>query len=230
MNSKKIDVVILCGGHGTRLRPYTLTTPKPLLIVNKKPFLYYSIQRFLKNRNFNNIYIATGYKSKKIKSFINQSFKKKLERIKIIDSGNVDILKRIQDCCLNIDGDFMVCYGDTYSKFDLNNYINLFQTKLHQVQVLSSFYQIKYGVLEHDKNFIVKKFKEKPTLKNPINLGYFLFKFKQKKNILRHKNWLGLLNSMSKKKLIHTKITNKSFFSFDNPGEYLEMKTKFKMN
>ena len=60
MNSKKIDVIILSGGHGTRLRPYTLKTPKPLMIVNKRPFLYYSIKRFLRNKNFNKIYIACG--------------------------------------------------------------------------------------------------------------------------------------------------------------------------
>jgi len=230
MNSKKIDVIILCGGYGTRLRPYTLTIPKPLLTVNKKPFLYYSIQRFLKNKNFDKIYIASGYKSKKIKSFINKSFKNNLKSIKIIDSGDVDILKRVQDCCLDIDNDFMICYGDTYSKFDLNNYINSFQSNLYQIQVLSSFYQVKYGVLDYDKNFIVKKFKEKPILKTPINLGYFLLKFKQKNNVLKHKNWLKFLNSMNKKNLIHTKITNKKFFAFDNPGEYLEMKTKFKIN
>jgi D-glycero-D-manno-heptose 1,7-bisphosphate phosphatase len=67
MNSKKIDVIILCGGHGTRLNPYTLKTPKPLLIVNKKPFLYYSIKRFLRNKDVNKIYLASGFKSNKIK-------------------------------------------------------------------------------------------------------------------------------------------------------------------
>ena len=40
-STKKVDVVILCGGKGQRLRPYTLNTPKPLLIVNRKPFLYF---------------------------------------------------------------------------------------------------------------------------------------------------------------------------------------------
>ncbi len=230
MNSKKIDVIILSGGHGTRLRPYTLKTPKPLMIVNKKPFLYYSIKRFLRNKNFNKIHIACGYKSKKIKSFVNLNFKKNLNRIKIVDSGNVDILKRIQDCSLDINNDFMVCYGDTYSKFNLNSYINFFRSNLYQVLVLSSFYQIKFGVLEHDRNFKVKRFKEKPYLKTPINIGYFLFKFKQKKNIFKQDKWIDLLNSMSKKNLIYTKTSNKSFFAFDDPGEYLEMKTKFKID
>jgi NDP-sugar pyrophosphorylase family protein len=230
MNSKKIDVIILCGGHGTRLSPYTLKTPKPLLIVNKKPFLYYSIKRFLRNKDVNNIYLASGFKSNKIKYFVKANFKNYLKKIFVIDSGDVDILKRIQDCVLNIENDFMVCYGDTYSKFNLTNYIKAFRLNFHQILVLSSHYQIKYGVLEHNKNFRVKNFLEKPTLKTPINLGYFLFNFDQKKKIFFHKKWLNFLNSMSRKNLITTKITKKPFFSFDNPSEYLEIKTKFNIN
>ena len=43
---KNLDVVLLCGGKGQRLRPFTANIPKPLLLVNKKPFLFYVIKFF----------------------------------------------------------------------------------------------------------------------------------------------------------------------------------------
>ena len=62
---KNLDVVLLCGGKGQRLRPLTANVPKPLLLVNKKPFLYYVVKRFLKIK-VNHIFLASGDKSHKI--------------------------------------------------------------------------------------------------------------------------------------------------------------------
>jgi hypothetical protein len=90
---KKIDVILLCGGKGERLRPYTANLPKPLLKVNNKPFLYYIINKFLKI-NVNQIILASGYKSTKVSSFVNKYFKHN-DKIKLVDSGNVDIIKRL---------------------------------------------------------------------------------------------------------------------------------------
>ncbi len=66
----KFDVIILAGGKGTRLKKYTLKTPKPLIKIGKYPFLYYKIKNFLKYKNINNILVATGYKSHLIENFI----------------------------------------------------------------------------------------------------------------------------------------------------------------
>ena len=105
INSKKnIDVVLLCGGKGQRLRPLTVNTPKPLLLVNKKPFLYYMIRKFLKLK-VNQIILATGYKSQKVSLFVNKFFKKN-KNIILVNSGNVDIIKRLKDCSKYIKNDF----------------------------------------------------------------------------------------------------------------------------
>ena len=72
--NKSIDVILLCGGKGQRLRPHTLRTPKPLLLVNKKPFLFFLIKNFLKI-NVNQIILATGYKAVKVENFVKKYFK-----------------------------------------------------------------------------------------------------------------------------------------------------------
>ena len=223
----KLDIIFLCGGKGTRLRPYTNKIPKPLLLVNNKPFLYHLIKKVLKINKFENIILASGYKVQKIREFINKDFKNN-NKIKVIDSGDVDIIQRIKDSSKFLKNDFMICYGDTYVDLDLKDYIEKFNKGKNPALMTGSFYQIKYGTVEFNKkNNLVKKFKEKPIIKSPINLGYFLFDKKLVKQVFQFNSWVKFLETLSKKKKMELFITNKKNFSFDNPLEYNEIKKKF---
>lgn len=224
---KKIDVILLCGGKGERLRPYTANLPKPLLEVNNKPFLYYIINKFLKI-NVNQIILASGYKSKKVTSFVNKYFKHN-NKIKLVDSGNVDIIKRLQDSSKLIKNDFFVCYGDTYVNFNINKYINEFlNIKNNNSFVLGTYYKIKFGTVSFNKkNFLIKNFMEKPVFPEPINLGYFLFNKEVLSIILKYTKWIQFLKAIVKNKKLVLKITDKKYFSFDRPTEYHEIKTTF---
>jgi len=83
-----MKVVILAGGYGTRISEYTKTIPKPMIPINKVPILIHLINHYRKY-NFNDFYIATGYKSNVIKNYFN---KKKIKNCKInlIDTGSRD--------------------------------------------------------------------------------------------------------------------------------------------
>ena len=71
---KKVDLVILAGGKGSRLKGLTRNTPKPLLKINKISFLQYLINYYSKY-DFEKIYILAGYKGSKIKrQFHNKIF------------------------------------------------------------------------------------------------------------------------------------------------------------
>ena len=151
---------------------------KPLLIVNSKPFLYFLIKKFLK-LNADQIIIATGYKAGKVFKFKEKYFKKN-NNIKLVNSGEVDIIKRLKDCSAHIRNDFFVCYGDTYIDINLKKYTNDFRKKNISTSVVSAYYRIKYGTITYNKKiFLIKQFNEKPLIKNPINLGYFIFKKKK---------------------------------------------------
>ena len=67
MNERISDlkVVILCGGRGERLHPYTNTIPKPLLKIKNKPILTYIIEH-LSKYDIQELIITAGYKSNKI--------------------------------------------------------------------------------------------------------------------------------------------------------------------
>ncbi len=57
-----MDAIILCGGYGTRLKKISKGVPKPLIKINRLPFIEYLINNLLKN-SISNIYLATSYKS-----------------------------------------------------------------------------------------------------------------------------------------------------------------------
>ena len=75
MNStfnKKIDLIILAGGKGSRIKNLTNKTPKPLIKFNNKPILQYILNYFVKF-NFNKIFILAGYKGDQIYKKYNES-------------------------------------------------------------------------------------------------------------------------------------------------------------
>ena len=61
-----VKVLILSAGLGTRLKPLTDSIPKSLVKFNGKPLIDFQLHHFLKNKKIQKIFIATGYKKKKI--------------------------------------------------------------------------------------------------------------------------------------------------------------------
>ena len=80
-----MKVVILAGGFGTRISEYTKTIPKPMIPINNTPILVHLINHYIKY-NFNEFYIAVGYKSDVIKNYFKKN-KIKDCKINLIDTG-----------------------------------------------------------------------------------------------------------------------------------------------
>ena len=124
-----MKVVILAGGFGTRISEYTKTIPKPMILINKVPILVHLINHF-KKYGFNEFIIASGYKSKVIKSYFK---KKKLKdcKIDIIDTGLNTMtggrLKRLSKY-LNKET-FLMTYGDGLSNVNLKKLIKFHKQK-----------------------------------------------------------------------------------------------------
>ncbi len=223
---KNLTVVILCGGKGLRLRPLTNEMPKPLVKINNKSILENIILYFL-SYNVRNLVIATGYKSELIDKFIKKRFKKK--NIKLIYTGyNSDIIKRLKKISKYSKKYLLVCYGDTMVDIDLNKYIKFFLKEINKITLAS--YQLKsnFGILEIDKNEIIKKFNEKPTLDIWFNVGYLMFsndKFKYFKNFSLFKD---LLVFLSRKKLMRSYKHKGNHITVNTIEELEQAKLKIK--
>ena len=187
--------IILCGGKGVRLRPLTNDIPKPLINIDNKPILSHVIKH-LRTHGIKKFIIATGYQSNKIKEFMEETYVD-LD-YKLVDSGDVGILARVQDCIKGINSDFLLCYGDTISDINLTDLVKFHRKNSESVTISSFPIMIPFGVMEVDENNNVKSFNEKPILQNVMNIGYYYFNKEDYGMIDRNNGIIELLNLLIK--------------------------------
>jgi NDP-sugar pyrophosphorylase family protein len=167
--------VILAGGKGTRLAPYTVAFPKPLMPVGDLPILEIVVRQ-LRHYGFQRITMAVGHLAELIQTFFGDGSK---FGIKIDYSreerplGTAGPLHLIPD----LDETFLVMNGDLLT--DLN-YGQLVRWHVEQkndatIGVYEKKVSIDLGVLERDGDNRIVDYKEKPTLTYEVSMGVYVF-------------------------------------------------------
>lgn len=116
--NKPKQAVILCGGKGTRLLPYTQDTPKPMILCNGKPFLWYLLTH-LNSQGINRFVLLTGYLGRIIEDYFGNGdeWGWKIEYSK--GPVNWDTGKRIWKAKELFDKQFLLLYSDNFITFSL---------------------------------------------------------------------------------------------------------------
>ena len=171
MKNKISQAIILCGGKGERLRPITKKIPKPLAIIGGETILGHQL-KYLKNQGITDFILATGYKSELIEEYVDNYFNNL--NIKIINSGDVDIMIRLKKCTPYITNDCLICYGDTLANVDINALYNFHIKNNSKITVTSYQLESQFGILDIDSKGLVFRFREKPKLDAWINIGYII--------------------------------------------------------
>lgn len=165
------QAIILCGGKGERLRPLTADLPKPLIPIKGRPLLGHIVEHVRKHK-VQDLIAAVGYKADRIAEY----FEKDLGlKVRLVDSGDADIVKRLTACAPLITGGFLVLYGDTLSNVDIDDLIAFHRARPQKATVTVWPLRSPFGLLEVGEDGKVLSFKEKPTLDKWINIGYFYF-------------------------------------------------------
>ena len=171
--SKRMKVVILAGGLGTRLSEYTHSIPKPMIKIKGRPMIYHIMKHYSKF-GFKEFYIALGYKGNIIKNYFkNKNFGWKIQ---LIETGKKTMtggrLKRLSKYLKN--EKFLFTYGDGISNVNIKELIHFHSKKKKLVTMTAVRPPARFGAVKLKGN-LVKYFKEKSKLDEGwINGGFFV--------------------------------------------------------
>ena len=165
--------IILAGGKGTRLRPYTTLFPKPLVPLGGEISVIEIIIKQLVKYKFSRVTIAVNHLSNLIKSYLGDGSQ---FNIKIDYSqekkelGTLGPLTLINDLPKN----FLVMNGDVITDLNLKKFLISHKKNNNKITIATCKRKsmVNYGTLETE-NEIVKKFSEKPNFSFTVSMGIF---------------------------------------------------------
>jgi glucose-1-phosphate cytidylyltransferase len=169
------DVVILCGGRGTRLQEHTQSIPKPLVEIGGRPILWH-VMRIYAAQGLRRFWLTTGYKGHLIEEFAAaEDWPEGLE-VRCVDTG-LDTptggrIKRLED---HLDGPFCATYADGVADIDLQALMahHAAHGDLATVTVVRP--ELQFGVADLADDGRVRGFEEKPRSEHWVNGGFFCF-------------------------------------------------------
>ena len=144
-----MKAVVLAGGLGTRLQPYTTFLPKPMLPLGEKPILEHLVEWARKN-GIKSVVLCVSYLRKAIEDYFEDGgrFDVKIEyAVSDRPLATAGQLKTAQDL---VDGSFVCMYGDSIYNFNLRSMIRLHRRKKPVVTMGTYEYRtnLPYGVIE----------------------------------------------------------------------------------
>jgi mannose-1-phosphate guanylyltransferase len=171
-----MQAVILAGGAGTRMRPLTYVVPKALLPVGGKPLIERTIE-YLKSYGIKEFVICVAYLRKQIISSIGdgKNLGVSIEYAETdMPMGTAGQLKSAERL---IHGSFLAMNGDIVASLNISNLISTHERAggIGTIALKKFEVKIPYGYITVDRNSLIQKFEEKPTLSFMANAGIYVF-------------------------------------------------------
>ncbi|MEO9307441.1 Nucleotidyl transferase [Nitrosotalea sinensis] len=178
-----MKAVILAGGLGTRLQPYTIFLPKAMLPLGEKPLLEHLIE-WVKKGGIDSFVLCVSYLRKTIEDYFEDGSRFGVKIEYAVADRPLATAGQLKTAEEFIDDTFVCLYGDSIFDFNLKNMIDVHRRKKSFATMGLFEYKTKlqYGFIETDKSGTVKAWREKPEVTGNINIGCYvmepgIFKF-----------------------------------------------------
>lgn len=222
--------VILAGGLGTRLSPYTIVLPKPLMPIGEYPILEVVVRQ-LAYHKFKRITIAVNHQVDLIQAFFGNGNKWNVQIDYSVEDrplGTMGPLKLITD----LPDNFLVMNGDILTDLDYGKFFDEHVRKDVLFTIASSTREeiSEFGVLEVDNTGFLAGFKEKPVKHYQVSMGIYMVNKKVLKYLPEDKlyGFDKLMNNLLRsREKVRVKNYSGYWLDIGRPDDYARAITEF---
>lgn len=166
--------IILAGGKGTRLRPYTVVLPKPLMPIGEFPILEVIVRQLVQH-GFDHITMAVNHQAEIIRAFFQDGAKwgvkidYSLEDKPLSTMAPLRLIHDLPENFLVMNGDILtdLSYSDIYQE-------HVSQNNIFTISAYKREQKVDYGVLEMDASNHLTCFREKPSAEYLVSMGVYM--------------------------------------------------------
>jgi len=213
----KVQAVILAGGQGSRLRPYTTVIPKPLMPVGEYPIIEIVVRQ-LKYYGFKHIAVSTGYLSNLIEAYLGDGSRWGVDISYVHEEkplGTAGALKLVK----NLDEDVLTINGDTLTDLNLRTLLTYHKKSKSAATIAMKkrVLQVNFGVLEFNEKKELTDYIEKPQHHSYVSMGVNIIN-KSCQQLIAANESLGIPDLM-----LRLRDKNKKVSCFDVKGLWLDL-------
>ena len=214
-----MQALILAGGKGTRLKPYTTVLPKPLMPVGDYPILEI-ILRQLKQAGVQEVILAVGYLSQLFQAFFQDGSRHGLKINYSCEEHRLGTAGPIALVINQLSDDFLVMNGDLLTTLNYRNLYS-FHKKMGAAATIGLYrrdVKIDFGVIETDTHNRLTRYIEKPTHHFDVSMGVNILNKKIVRKYLQPGKYLDIPDLMT---LLHK--DGQAIYCFREPCYWLDI-------
>jgi mannose-1-phosphate guanylyltransferase/phosphomannomutase len=174
-----MKAVIMAGGEGTRLRPLTSNTPKPLLPVANRPMMEH-IVALLKRHDFEDIVVTVAYQANAIRTYFGNGAEFGVRMVYATEETPLGTAGSVRNAMAELDDTFRVISGDVLTDIDLSAIVKFHSEKgaLATLGLKAMDDPLEFGIVITREDGSIERFLEKPTwgqvFSDTVNTGIYV--------------------------------------------------------
>jgi NDP-sugar pyrophosphorylase family protein len=175
-----MKAILLAGGKGTRLRPLTIHTPKPIVPIFNRPFLHYQIDLLKQVPEIDEVILSLNYQPRRIEEIFGDGAEVGIKIRYVVEPAPLGTAGAVRYAGESLTDSVVVFNGDVLTQIDLAAVIRLHRERQAKATIVLTPVEnpTAYGLVETDRAGNVTRFLEKPKADeittNTINAGIYV--------------------------------------------------------
>lgn len=228
-----MQAVILAGGLGTRLQPYTFFIPKPMLPLGNKPLLEYLVEWVKQLKNIDEVIICVSYLHRTIEDYFEDGGRFGIKISYARSERPLATAGQLKTAEKMLKDRFICLYGDSIYDFDLAKMVKAHEESKAFLSMALMRYKtkMKYGFIDADEEAnIVTSWREKPEVEGLINIGCYIME-REFLEMIPQSSTIGMdkivKDIISQKKIVKAFTIDSGFIDIGDKRSYLDAYKKY---